>query len=335
MKLVGERVLLRIYLRNADRAPHTPTHQRIIRHARNEGLAGTTVLKGIMGCGSRGLLKPSMWSLTEHVPIIVEIVDTAERIGQFIHGTLDRLMIHGMLTLERASVMLYRHGPESPAQPLRMGPPQRPFATLPELQPANPMRIKEDGVLLRAFIGESDRHGGIPLYEAIVEKVRELGLAGATVLRGVEGFGANSVVHKAGLLELSTDLPIVIEVVDTQEKIELLLPHLEQMVREGMITMEYVAVVRYRGGAGEAQSPLPHAAARWSSPVSCSEGISRRTSSMLVLPWATFTIAESRKASMPSSTACAWISAVGRLAAISSRIISLTAITSNTPVRPP
>ena len=108
------------------------------------------------------------------------------------------------------------------------------------------MRVNENGVLLRVFIGESDRFENKPLYEAIVGKVRELGLAGATVLRGSEGFGAHSVVHRTSLLEMSSDLPIVIEIVDTEEQIKQLLPSLEEMVREGMITMEYVVILLYR-----------------------------------------------------------------------------------------
>ena len=111
------------------------------------------------------------------------------------------------------------------------------------------MTINEDAVLLRIFCGESDRHEHTSLYEAIVQKCRQLALAGATVLRGVEGFGAHSVVHKASLLELSSDLPIVIEIVDRTDKIEAALPHLEAMLPEGMITMEYVALVAYRHGS--------------------------------------------------------------------------------------
>ncbi|HZK82086.1 MAG TPA: DUF190 domain-containing protein, partial [Humisphaera sp.] len=118
--------------------------------------------------------------------------------------------------------------------------------TLPHIQPRTRMTINDNGVLLRVFIGESDQFQGKPLHEVIVKKVRELGLAGATVLRGTEGFGANSVVHKAALLEMSTDLPIVIEIVDVEEKIKLLLPYLEKMVEEGMITMEYVTILMYR-----------------------------------------------------------------------------------------
>ena len=114
------------------------------------------------------------------------------------------------------------------------------------------MTINETGVLLRVFIGESDRHENKPLYEAILTRARALGLSGASVLRGVEGFGANSVVHKAALLEMSTDLPIIIEIADIKEKIETLLPYLEQVVQEGMITMEYIAIVVYRHNPADA-----------------------------------------------------------------------------------
>ena len=256
MSLSGEQVLLRIYLESADRSPHTPTYERVIRAARNEHLAGATVLKGIMGAGSHGLIQrpASFWSFIEHVPVIVEIVDAPVRIAAFLTGSLAKLMIHGMATLERARVMMYRHGKSEGRPNLELGRPLKPLSTLPELEARNVMQIKEDGVLVRVFVGESDRYQHKALYEVIVGKVRELGLAGATVLRGVEGFGANSVVHKAGLLEMSTDLPLVIEIVDTEEKIKLLLPHLETMVQEGMITMEHVAIVLYRHNPADASS---------------------------------------------------------------------------------
>lgn len=108
------------------------------------------------------------------------------------------------------------------------------------------MKIPEQGCLLRIFIGESDRWHGKPLYEAIVLKARELHLAGATVLRGPMGFGAHSRMHTAKILRLSQDLPMVIEVVDAEEKIEMLLPHIDEMVEEGLITTEKVRVVKYR-----------------------------------------------------------------------------------------
>ena len=108
------------------------------------------------------------------------------------------------------------------------------------------MKIPENGKLLRIFIGESDRWHRQPLYEAIVLKARELGLAGATVLRGPMGFGASSHLHTAKILRLSMDLPIVIEIVDTEQQINLLLPHLDEMVSEGLVTLEDVRVLKYR-----------------------------------------------------------------------------------------
>ncbi|HUY89540.1 MAG TPA: DUF190 domain-containing protein [Pirellulales bacterium] len=110
------------------------------------------------------------------------------------------------------------------------------------------MKIPEDGFLLRIFIGESDRWHSVPLYEAIVMKARELGLAGATVLRGPMGFGASSRVHTAKILRLSEDLPLVIEIVDAKAKIDELLPHIDQMVEEGLVTLEPVQVIKYRAG---------------------------------------------------------------------------------------
>jgi PII-like signaling protein len=100
-------------------------------------------------------------------------------------------------------------------------------------------------VLMRIFIGESDMHGHIPLYEALVEFFRKEGFAGATVLKGVAGFGAHSVYHTDKLLRLSMDLPIVVEVVESQERIDGVMPKIDEMMSGGMITLEKVTVIRY------------------------------------------------------------------------------------------
>ena len=113
------------------------------------------------------------------------------------------------------------------------------------------MILPKDGKLLRIFIGESDKRGGQPLYEWIVRKARENGLAGATVLRGLEGYGAHSRLHTAKILRLSSDLPIVVEIVDSEEKIEAFLPLIDETVSEGMVTVERVAVRFYRSGTSE------------------------------------------------------------------------------------
>lgn len=110
------------------------------------------------------------------------------------------------------------------------------------------MVLPEEGHLLRIFIGESDKHDGVPLYEWIVKKAREFGLAGATVLRGLEGFGAHSRVHTAKILRLSTDLPLVVEIVDTKDKIESFLPVIDDAIPEGLATLEKVQIRFYRAG---------------------------------------------------------------------------------------
>jgi hypothetical protein len=109
------------------------------------------------------------------------------------------------------------------------------------------MNLPTDSMLLRIFIGEADRHEGHPLHEAIVLKARELHLAGATVLRGAIGFGKSSRLHTSKILRLSADLPLVIEIVDSEEKIQAFLPVLDAMMGSGLVTLEKVKVLHYRG----------------------------------------------------------------------------------------
>jgi PII-like signaling protein len=110
------------------------------------------------------------------------------------------------------------------------------------------MKIPREGQLLRIFVGESDRWKGKPLFEAIVQEARGHGLAGATVFRGFEGFGAHSRIHTSRILRLSEDLPIVIEIVDAEENIQGFLPVLDDMVQEGLVTVEKATVIFYRAG---------------------------------------------------------------------------------------
>lgn len=112
------------------------------------------------------------------------------------------------------------------------------------------MRLPEEAELLRIFIGESDRYQGRPLYEVIVLEARKRGMAGATVLRGVMGFGADSRMHTAKILRLSEDLPIIVEIVDNPDRIAAFLPELDKMIGEGLITLERARVIAYRHGGG-------------------------------------------------------------------------------------
>lgn len=110
------------------------------------------------------------------------------------------------------------------------------------------MRIPEQAVLLRIFVGESDRADGRPLYEALVLKARKLRLAGATVLRGPMGFGRSSVLHTAKILRLSEDLPVVVEIVDAEDKLQAFLQSVEPLLGSALVTLENVRVLRYGGG---------------------------------------------------------------------------------------
>src|SRR5205085_712318 len=144
------------------------------------------VLRGILGAGYHGVLRASKWALVEHVPIIVEIVDSSQKIAAFVAGTLDETMSGGMATLERAAVIMHRRraatggGAKESAEneggaasmDVRLAQSLKPLATLPKIEPGAHMTMNENGVLLRVFIGESDRLENKPLYEVIVQKVR-------------------------------------------------------------------------------------------------------------------------------------------------------------------
>lgn len=120
------------------------------------------------------------------------------------------------------------------------------------------MILPKDGKLLRIFIGESDKYKGQPLYEWIVLKARDRGMAGATVLRGLESFGAHSRLHTAKILRLSSDLPIVVEIVDTENKIESFLPLIDDAIGEGLATVERVEVRFYRSGSLQGLTRVPN-----------------------------------------------------------------------------
>ncbi len=119
-------------------------------------------------------------------------------------------------------------------------------------------RFKGERTLMRIFIGESDKYQGKPLYDALVERLRAKGLAGATVLRGVAGFGASSTVHTDKILRLSLDLPIIIEVVETEAAIQKVLPDLDEMIGGGLITLERARVIMYRPGNVRASQQEMH-----------------------------------------------------------------------------
>lgn len=251
MKLEGEQTLLRVCVRNTDKYGWRSAADALVEHARSDGLSGATLLRGIFGLDFTGhILKNGAFSLVEHRPVIVEIVDAPRNIGRFLM-VVDKIVPEGLVTLERAHVLLYRHSVKKTEQARRhLAVPETvaDLSILPSTEEFPIMKLSESGQMVRVFIGESDTWDGQPLYRAIVMKAREMGLAGATVLRGNMGFGAASRVHASKLVDISTDLPIVVEIVDCAEQIQLLLPFLDECVEEGLVTIEAVKILKYLPG---------------------------------------------------------------------------------------
>jgi PII-like signaling protein len=246
MRIEAEQVLCRFQLSNFIRHGLSPLYEWIVGMAHHEGLQGATVLKGFFGLRPEGsVLENHAWSISQELPVIVEVVDEPAPIEALI-ARVEPVFREGVITLERAHVLLYRAEPRRTRGSLTA---RNIIATAHRSAAAGVrfMKVPENGVLLRIFIGESDKEPGRdrPLYEAIVRRAREAHLAGATVLRGPMGFGRHSRVHTAKLLELSTDLPIVIEIVDSEEKVDAFLPTVDELVTEGLVTLEAVRIVRY------------------------------------------------------------------------------------------
>jgi PII-like signaling protein len=254
VKLEAEQVLCRIHLSNLARRGSEPLYEWIVETAHHEDLQGALVLKGIMGLQPDGtVVREHAWSVRHEVPVVVEVVDGPRHVETLL-ARVEPALLEATVTLERAHVVLYRDGRDR-TRPRDVAPRCDVVATrgASAAWEVKTMKIPEEGVLLRVFIGESDRERGHdrPLYEAIVLRAREAQLAGATVLRGPMGFGRHSRMHAAKLLSLSTDLPIVIEIVDAEEKIRDFLPVVDELVTEGLVTLEAVRVLKYvADGAG-------------------------------------------------------------------------------------
>ncbi len=254
-------MLCRFHTSNLTRHGAEPLYEWIVERARHEEIQGATVLKGFMGMQADGtIVREHAWSIAHEVPVIVEVVDGPRYIERLL-AVVEPAMKSGTITLERAHVVLYR-AKQADLTPRESGERRDVIGTqgASAAWEVKTMKIPEEGALLRIFIGESDREKGRdrPLYEAIVLRAREARLAGATVLRGPMGFGRHSRVHAAKLLELSTDLPIVIEIVDAQEKIEAFIPVVDELVTEGLVTLEAVRVLKYvspeRSGSADGRS---------------------------------------------------------------------------------
>lgn len=254
MKLEGEQTLLRVYLKNTDKASWwTNAQDALLKRAMGRKLEGATSLEGVCGLVAGEPVECGRWAVVEHHPVILEFLDSPKAIGGFLDDVA-AVAPRALATLERAHVLAYRKREKEAAwvaPHLQASGRPDPAAYLPDPEEFPVMRTTVEGQLLRVFIDDTDTFHGQPLYRAVLAKVRDLGLSNAVVLRAPKGFGTHQRLHSDSSPDYVTELPLLIEVVGTVEEIGRLLPFLDEAVPEGLITIEGVKMLlpRERSGA--------------------------------------------------------------------------------------
>lgn len=237
--LAGRAERLRIILGESDQHRHHPVFVEIVQRARSAGMAGATALRGVAGFGASSRVHHEhTLRLSVDTPVVMVIVDHPERIDEFAAG-LDDLITGGLVVRQPVEVL-------RADQPPSVGPDVSGGWHTEMERSEGHMRLEGTGKRLTIYCGEADRYHHRSLADALVELAREEGVAGATVLRGIEGFGASSHLHTTRMLSLSDDLPVVIEMVDREDRILALLPRIEEMMGDGLATLEDVKVSLYR-----------------------------------------------------------------------------------------
>jgi PII-like signaling protein len=205
-----------------------PVYEELVMFLQRHGCAGATVTKAVAGYGASGELhQVHTFSLMENVPMRVEAVDSERKISALLPWIYD-IVGKGLVEVQDTTVIK-----SSVATPHE------------EELTLDHIRLEGKAKMLRIHIGEDDRWEGEPLHEAIVKKLRMMDIAGATVYRGIMGYGAQQRVHKSSWLGLSTDLPVMISIIDTEEKIRRVLPVLDEMVNEGLVALSDVEIIKY------------------------------------------------------------------------------------------
>jgi len=231
MLKAGPAKRLIITVNEADRWHGRVVYNAVLDLFHHKGLAGATVSRGLAGFTGRGAIKTiNILDLSSSLPVRIEVVDTAQAIDRVLADVYD-MVEHGLVEVQETQVVKFAAGDEGvPAEPKRE-----------EL-----MRLVGKAKMLRIHVGADDKWEGEPLTEAIVKRARQLDIAGATVYRGVLGYGAQRRLHKHKPFALSQDDPMLVTVIDTQEKIDTLLAALDGMVTGGcLIAISDVTVVKY------------------------------------------------------------------------------------------
>ncbi len=208
--------------------PHrmTSLHDALMTFLLHKGVSGATATRAFSGFGSHNVLHtPRMEASAEHLPIRIEFVETAERVDELL-PTLYEMVNDGLIEVQDTTVVKLAR-PSTPPEP-----------KLPHQRKAGPAKM------LRIFLGEADKFHDEPLYDAIVKKLRMMDVAGVTVYRGILGYGAKGHEHKKSFLHVSRDLPIMLSVVDTPEKIQAAAEVIEGMLEDGLLVISDVDMVR-------------------------------------------------------------------------------------------
>jgi uncharacterized protein len=250
----GEQTLLRVYLRSMDRHGWGRAAQVLLRSAMKHKLVGATLFDALCGLDCAGrILEPRWWHLARSVPVVLEVFDSSRAIGSFLPAIAE-IMPRGLATLEPAHVLAERRrkaDAEAIDRKLQSPDPPGRWANLPSPEEFPLMRQTVEGQLLRVFIDASDRVGGERVYRVILRKAKEMELAWVGVFRPDTGFGVHNRLHSA-TGEYTADQPMVVEIIDTAGKIQEIMPFLDQVVEEGLITTEGVRLLRFGEPLAEA-----------------------------------------------------------------------------------
>lgn len=220
-----------IYVNEDARYHHGPLHEAVMQFLLHKAVAGATATRAMSGFGSHATLHtPRMEALAEHLPVRIEFIESAPRVDELLPSLYD-MVSDGLIEVQETTVVRASGAPAAGTH----GAPER------RTVPARLMRI---------FLGEADRWHGEPLYDAIVKRLRMMDIAGATVYRGILGYGAKGHTHKLDYFHLSRDLPIMISVVDSAAKLEAARAAVEEMLEDGLIVLSDVEMIRMVRHAG-------------------------------------------------------------------------------------
>src|SRR5437879_5850918 len=223
---------------NEDTQHHLqPLYESILTYLMHKGVAGATASRALAGFGPHQVMHTTKIEvLTEHLPIRIEFVESAERVDTLL-PTLYDMVIDGLIEIQDTTIVksAMKERPAEARQPHE--------------------RKQGKARLLRIFMGEADRWNGEPLYDAVVKRLRMMDISGATVYRGILGYGAKGHTHKEGFMHISHDLPVMIAVVDTEEKLKQAMDTIESMMQDGLIVTSDVEIVRLVHAAPSMENP--------------------------------------------------------------------------------